>query len=265
MLSDRPGKITALVCLRSITVIMAYLILSTDGHEWDRRELNGPVVVGRSPECDISVHDIQLSRRHCRLTPSSDGWLLIDLASRNGTRIGDHAIEQCRLKHGQVIRVGKTTLTFRTDALVKRERNSLRPKVPPAISREESLAGTVAGLVVPSPERESPRSQYHPRPRPRPMDPVSFANDNLYEMLEQIASSSWDSIYAINAQPLRKTRPLSQPMIAGQKRVRTSTPRLSFELQAMPMDHTIQNFWNSRRWVRVLKSFIRSRNIKPSR
>jgi pSer/pThr/pTyr-binding forkhead associated (FHA) protein len=78
---------------------MAYLIVSQAGHELKRIELcKSPVVIGRSPECDLALHDILLSRRHCRLTPTTDGWLLIDLASRNGTRVGDRKIEQRFLK-----------------------------------------------------------------------------------------------------------------------------------------------------------------------
>jgi predicted component of type VI protein secretion system len=218
---------------------MAYLILSTDGHEWDRRELTGPIVLGRSPECDIPVHDILLSRRHCRLTPSSDGWLLIDLASRNGTCIGDQTVEQCRLKHGDVIRVGKTTLRFCTDVLVKPEPIGIRPEFPPAVSKEDTLAGTVVGMTVPlPPATESvPRKVYRPSPKPRPMDPESFANENLYQMLEQIASSSWDSIYAVNSQPLRRSRPLPQPIIASEAKFRARVPTVNIELQASSVDH----------------------------
>ena len=215
---------------------MAYLILSTDGHEWDRRELTGPIVLGRAPDCDISVHDILLSRRHCRLTPVGDGWLVIDLASRNGTCVGDKTIEQCRLNHGDVISLGKTQFTFCTDTFVKPVRNSDRPALPPAASREELLAGTMVGIIFePAPTDEPPaRRVYRPSPKPRPMDPVSFASDDVYSMLEQIASSSWDSIYAENAQPLRQSRSLPQPMIANRAVVRQKSPGVSFALQATP-------------------------------
>jgi hypothetical protein len=261
---------------------MAYLILSTDGKEWNRRELTGPIVLGRAPDCDIPVHDILLSRRHCRLTPSSDGWLLIDLASRNGTQVGEQTIEQHRLIHRDIIRLGRTELTFCTDVFVPPIKNSNRPEFPPAISREEALAGTVVGIAVPQIEPDSAsRKIYRPSPKPRPMDPVSFHSDNLYTMLEQIASSSWDSIYAVNAQPLRRIRPWPQPRAAGEVKYRPSVPKVSLELQASSEDRNIttrkltvrrriaryasQNFWNSRKCVSVLKSLILSRNIKPSR
>jgi pSer/pThr/pTyr-binding forkhead associated (FHA) protein len=215
---------------------MAYLILSTDGHEWDRRELKGPIVLGRSPDCDISVHDILLSRRHCRITPTGGGWLLIDLASRNGTTLGDKTVEQSKLKHGDVIRVGKTKITFRTDAFVPGTAKGPRPALPPDIDRDERMTGTVFGMQVTPAVNDVRPSMHRPTPKPRPMDPVSFESDNLYSMLEQIASSSWDSIYAVNAQPLRRTRTPPSPMPAGTVRLRPSRPQMSMDLQASAAD-----------------------------
>jgi predicted component of type VI protein secretion system len=75
---------------------MAYLILAIQGQEWDRREITGPVVLGRSADCDISIHDILLSRRHCRFTPMGGNWLVIDLASRNGTAVGEQRVGRAK-------------------------------------------------------------------------------------------------------------------------------------------------------------------------
>ena len=51
---------------------MAYLILTANGEEFDRRELaeGSGVIIGRAPDCDVSVPDIVLSRHHCRLEPA---------------------------------------------------------------------------------------------------------------------------------------------------------------------------------------------------
>ena len=73
---------------------MAYLIFSSHkGEEIGRRRLDGPVTIGRAVDCDVSLHDHLLSRKHCRLAPSDEGWVLADLGSKNGT-----------LLHGQPIR-----------------------------------------------------------------------------------------------------------------------------------------------------------------
>ncbi len=214
---------------------MAYLILSTDGLEWDRRELTGPVVLGRSADCEISIHDILLSRRHCRFTPMGGSWLVIDLVSRNGTMVGDRAVEERQLKTGDVIRVGKTKVTFHAEAFVPARQKTVRPAAPPPISRiDDTMVGTIFDLEfepVSLPMRP-PASSLQPTPKPRPKDPASFATDDLYSMLEQIASSSWDSIYAVNAQPLRKNRVIPQPFVIGQNRTRPLQPQVSMTLQA---------------------------------
>lgn len=227
----------------SIDHSMAYLILSTDGQEWDRRELTGPAVLGRSADCEISVHDILLSRRHCRFTPMEDGWLVIDLGSRNGTSVGDHAIEERKLKHGDVLRVGKTKVTFRAEAFVlSSDRPKQRPALPPEIHySDDTMAGSVVGMklelhAVPA---RPPGRPSRPIPKPRPKDPDSFETEELYSMLEQIASSSWDSIYSVNAQPLRKNRAFPQPIIAGHSKPRPASPQVSLVLQASTMDRVV--------------------------
>jgi FHA domain len=221
---------------------MAYLIFSTDGREWDRRVLDGPAVLGRSSDCDISVHDIMLSRRHCRFTPVDGTWMVIDLGSRNGTVVEDRSVEERLLKTGDVVRVGKTKVTFRAEAFVPAKEPSKRPALPPTPrGMDDTLAGTVFGMELDLSRipNQPPARPARPMPRPRPKDPKSFETDDLYGMLEQIASSSWDSIYAVNAQPLRRTRAMPQPIIAGQTRIRPAQPAVSLLLQATTVDRPL--------------------------
>jgi ABC-type multidrug transport system ATPase subunit/pSer/pThr/pTyr-binding forkhead associated (FHA) protein len=42
-------------------------------------------VIGRSPDCDLVMTEAEVSSRHCRLSLTSDGYLLEDLGSSNGT------------------------------------------------------------------------------------------------------------------------------------------------------------------------------------
>src|SRR5687768_2667546 len=76
------------------TTLMAFVVVLFRGEELTRRELTGPLVIGRAPECDVSVRDILLSRRHCQISPAPDGpgWIIEDLGSKNGTRIGGEAV-----------------------------------------------------------------------------------------------------------------------------------------------------------------------------
>ena len=69
-------------------------------------------VVGRSPECDLSLKDHSASRRHVELVVDDEGVMLRDLGSGNGTRVnGEKATEQ-RLVHGDEISLGKTVIRF---------------------------------------------------------------------------------------------------------------------------------------------------------
>src|SRR5690349_8862659 len=97
---------------------MAYLSFFYKGEEIDRRELREPLVIGRSPECNVAVRDILLSRRHCRIEPEAGGWSAQDLGSKNGTHIGDELVTRRLLKDGDVMLMGKTRVSFHTGAFV---------------------------------------------------------------------------------------------------------------------------------------------------
>ena len=43
--------------------------------------------IGRDAGCDLAIADMTVSRRHATLERTSDGWLLTDLESTNGTRV----------------------------------------------------------------------------------------------------------------------------------------------------------------------------------
>jgi hypothetical protein len=188
---------------------MPHLILYSHGVEFDRRPLTAtPVVVGRGTDCELSVHDIMLSRRHFRLTPTTDGWLLIDLRSRNGTRVNGVQVEQQILKENDLIRAGKTAFRF-VPRVMQASRN--RPATPPVPTANPSES-TAFGLTTPTPKLRKPASPVSPAfrmasPKPRPRDPDSFADTGVYALLDQIVSSSWDSTYALNARPLPRTLP----------------------------------------------------------
>lgn len=76
--------------------------------------INGPVVVGRDPNCNVSLQDLGVSRRHAMIAPTSTGeFVLTDLASTNGTRVnGMPVAEECVLRDGEKIIVGDTVLRF---------------------------------------------------------------------------------------------------------------------------------------------------------
>ncbi|HLO29128.1 MAG TPA: FHA domain-containing protein [Anaerolineales bacterium] len=62
------------------------LLVAQDGPlKGQRWQLSQTIVLGREPSCDVVVADRQISRFHARLTPTSEGVILEDLGSKNGT------------------------------------------------------------------------------------------------------------------------------------------------------------------------------------
>ncbi|MEO5743111.1 MAG: FHA domain-containing protein [Terracoccus sp.] len=72
------------------------------------------ILIGRNPECALVLDDDYASGRHCRLFPGSDGWLVEDLSSTNGTFIGRDRLTSPRpVEIGTTLRIGKTLLELR--------------------------------------------------------------------------------------------------------------------------------------------------------
>ena len=67
------------------------------------------VVIGRAPDCDVVIQDLKASRRHAQLTRKTEGFLLEDLGSRNGTLVNGSKIkEPILLKANQTFQIGDT-------------------------------------------------------------------------------------------------------------------------------------------------------------
>jgi serine/threonine protein kinase len=66
------------------------------------------VSIGRHPDCDLPIGDLEVSRRHARLVAWQGGYTIEDLDSANGTYVNDVRVKgRFSLKHGDVIRLGK--------------------------------------------------------------------------------------------------------------------------------------------------------------
>jgi pSer/pThr/pTyr-binding forkhead associated (FHA) protein len=69
-------------------------------------------VIGRLPECAVTLNDARISRHHAEVRPYGDGFVIVDLGSMNGTTLNGTAIREQELVDGDVIGVGSTTLRF---------------------------------------------------------------------------------------------------------------------------------------------------------
>jgi hypothetical protein len=84
--------------------------LTVDGaqHVVDKRR----VVIGRSKECDIQIHDANVSRQHAEVRQEGTAYWLVDLDSTNGTEVNGRRAKRAKLEHGDKITVGSTELLF---------------------------------------------------------------------------------------------------------------------------------------------------------
>jgi Protein of unknown function (DUF3662)/FHA domain len=71
-----------------------------------------PVLIGRLPDCEITLADPNVSRRHAEVRPFGTGFLVVDLGSTNGTRVNGATVSEHQLKDGDAITVGATRIRF---------------------------------------------------------------------------------------------------------------------------------------------------------
>ena len=72
-----------------------------------------PIVIGSSAECDLVLPDQRVSRKHCELAITERGVVLRDLASKNGTFIGDVQITEALLAIGKRAKIGDSALVIK--------------------------------------------------------------------------------------------------------------------------------------------------------
>lgn len=73
----------------------------------------GQFLIGRTPECQLSLDDPLVSRRHAILEIQPDGVFVQDLGSRNGVFVNNERAElRTRLNEGDVIRIGTQDLVL---------------------------------------------------------------------------------------------------------------------------------------------------------
>jgi DNA-binding SARP family transcriptional activator len=69
--------------------------------------------IGRAPNCDVVLGSSYASRQHARVERASEGYLVRDLGSRNGTVLNDRPLRKpTTLSRGDEIRVADTLLRF---------------------------------------------------------------------------------------------------------------------------------------------------------
>ncbi len=91
----------------------ALLIVQRGSNAGSRFLLNTDVAtVGRHQDSDIFLDDISVSRRHAVFRRTHEGIVVKDMGSLNGTYVNRELVDECLLRHGDEVQVGKFRLVF---------------------------------------------------------------------------------------------------------------------------------------------------------
>jgi pSer/pThr/pTyr-binding forkhead associated (FHA) protein len=164
---------------------VAFIVVTVSGKEVQRRNLDAPISIGRSLDCDLWIEDARLSRRHCQIDREGDtGWAIEDLGSRNGTYLHGHRVLRHDLVEGDVIRLGHTEIAFHEGSL---------PRVRPTDPTDALL-----------------KEEYHPPPHRRelPTKPLPTPKVSSGDTMPMPTSPQ-----SPDAKPLPFTRPPARPIV----------------------------------------------------
>lgn len=103
----------------------------------------GRLTVGRAPECDISVADTKISRRHAEFDASGPTPRVSDLGSRNGILVNGRKVGAADLAPGDVVTVG--------DARIRFEERAAEPDPSLVSSGGDDRTAILAPLMPPVP------------------------------------------------------------------------------------------------------------------
>jgi hypothetical protein len=73
---------------------------------------NGTTVIGRLPDCDVTLDDAAVSRRHARLVSDGVNYQVEDLNSTNGVRVNGQQVTRAALHDGDQLDFGGVRFTF---------------------------------------------------------------------------------------------------------------------------------------------------------
>jgi pSer/pThr/pTyr-binding forkhead associated (FHA) protein len=68
--------------------------------------------IGRSPENDVFLDDVTVSRKHAEISKTGDGYQVKDLGSLNGTYVNGKVEALANLSDGMEINIGKFKMHF---------------------------------------------------------------------------------------------------------------------------------------------------------
>jgi hypothetical protein len=133
-------------------------------HAGTKRSLPPPeskTVIGRGDDVDWRIDDNDLSRTHAEVRRGWDGIRIVDLDSKNGTKVdGDKVTrEGLMLRDGCLVELGPIVMRFRDPAEkhLQGDAPAFRPLLGSAKRRAEEAAAAASSTAAPAAPAEAPR------------------------------------------------------------------------------------------------------------
>lgn len=126
------------------------------GIAWVLPPAPGRVLVGRDAGCEVCLDERDCSRQHAEVVRETDGTTVRDLASKNGLVVGGRAVNERRLRHGDEVTIGKTTLRYHdpVEELLRSLESGADeppPEPPPEPEAPPAVASPVPAVASPAP------------------------------------------------------------------------------------------------------------------
>jgi len=116
---------------------MAKLLIKTEGLENRTLDLRlGANYVGRDPDCDFPIDHPTVSSTHCELILSTEGVMLRDCNSTNGTFVNGDPVKEAWLLPGQTVNLGDVELFVESTEIVVAIPKYERPRPKPPVVLE---------------------------------------------------------------------------------------------------------------------------------
>ena len=128
----------------------------------------GKVILGRSQHAHITIPDSNLSRSHCAIAATGQGYRIEDMSSTNGTTVNGKRIDQALLREGDRIVLGETEMEFRVKGRFddSETKMDLVPIGTPEPMSPSEAAEMIHTRATPKPsEQEAPASRRLKRAR----------------------------------------------------------------------------------------------------
>lgn len=101
------GGATTVLPARSSSAVIHVL-----GGQTPPVRIHREATLGRLPECDVTLTDPSVSRRHARVAEEGGVWRITDLGSTNGVKVNGERVATAELAHGDRIELGTVRLAF---------------------------------------------------------------------------------------------------------------------------------------------------------